>query len=271
MHKIDKKGAFAGHMKKLMIFFTYFLLCTPLYGSENPGPASQVDSSKKNPTVGHSGVVISTMPADSYTYVELDKGDKVVWIAGPSTSLKKGDRISTSVGAEMRDFFSKTLRQNFPVIFFVGRIDVEETSDTLALEEEGVIEEGVTIDRAESAPAPSEGEVASAAGVYSLTDVFDQRGNLKDKRIKVRGKIVKSSGFILGKHWYHIQDGTDMGPHNADLVMTTDKEAGPGDVIEAVGVLKLDRDFGSGYKYPIILEDADVDIIRKNQESSPQP
>ncbi|MBE9536404.1 MAG: hypothetical protein IMF07_04425 [Proteobacteria bacterium] len=259
-------------MKKLIKLFICLLLCAPLYGFENPLPVSQEDSSQKNPSVGRSGVVVSTLQAGSYTYIELDQGDKVVWIAGPATSLKKGDKIRTSTGSEMHDFFSKTLRRNFPVIFFVGRISTEETSDPPAKKKEDVAEEEkVTIKRAEKAPSPSEGEVASAVGVYTLADVFNQKVNLQDKEIKVRGKIVKSSGFILGKHWYHIQDGTDMGPHNADLVMTTDKEVESGDVIEAVGILKLNRDFGSGYKYPIILENAKVVIIKQNQESPPKP
>ncbi len=252
-------------MKKLISLFLYFLLCTPLYGFENPIPASQGDSPQNTPVIGHSGVVVSSIQVGSYTYVELDEGDEVVWIAGPPTSLKKGDKLTTSIGAEMRDFFSKSLQRNFPVIFFVSRIDVEGAPEPLATEGEVA-----AIGSVEKASAPSEGEVASAAGVYNLADVFDQRGDLQGKRIKVRGKIVKSSGFILGKYWYHIQDGTDMGPHNADLVMTTDTEAEAGDVIEAVGMLMLDRDFGRGYKYPIILEDAEVEIIRKNQESPPQ-
>lgn len=256
MGDIYKKGVIVVNIKIMALFaFSFFL--SIIYGPANTTFADQAGTTNQEPVIGHSGLVVSVKHADSYTYIELDEGDKIVWIAGPAISLKTGDKISTSKGAEMRDFFSKTFNKSFRTIFFVGKINIEGAPEVPQPEEESI-----TINAAERAPAPTEGEISFSDDVYTLKNVFNLRSTLKGKRVKVRGKIVKASGSIMGKYWYHIQDGTDMGPHNADLVMTSATELEAGDVVEAVGMLMLDRDFGSGYKYPIILENAEIKVTR---------
>jgi hypothetical protein len=61
----------------------------------------------------------------------------------------------------------------------------------------------------------------------------------------------------MKKTWIHIQDGSgsqSKGTHN--LVFTTKDTANVGDVITVSGTVAKDRDFGYGYRYPVILEDA---------------
>ena len=61
----------------------------------------------------------------------------------------------------------------------------------------------------------------------------------------------------MGKNWIHIQDGTGTqakGTHN--LVCTSSEMAKVGDVITVSGTLAKDRDFGSGYRYDAIVENA---------------
>ena len=41
-----------------------------------------------------------------------------------------------------------------------------------------------------------------------------------------------------------------------DLLVTTKSAARPGDVVTVNGVVRLDKDFGSGYSYKVMLEDA---------------
>ena len=44
-----------------------------------------------------------------------------------------------------------------------------------------------------------------------------------------------------------------------DLVVTTTEEPKEGEVITVQGVLKANRDFGAGYKYEVIIEDATIE------------
>jgi hypothetical protein len=71
---------------------------------------------------------------------------------------------------------------------------------------------------------------------------------------------VKFNGGILGRNWLHLQDGTgDATQGTHDLTVTTDATAAVGAVVTVTGTLVVDQDFGAGYIYPILLENATVE------------
>ena len=70
-------------------------------------------------------------------------------------------------------------------------------------------------------------------------------------------KVVKSLSGIMGTNWLHIQDGTGE-PGANDLTVTSDTVAPVGATVLVEGVLVLDKDFGSGYRYAVIVENAEV-------------
>jgi hypothetical protein len=61
----------------------------------------------------------------------------------------------------------------------------------------------------------------------------------------------------MKRNWIHIQDGTG-GENEFDLVITSDQEVQVGDIIVAEGKVAVDKDFGSGYFFPVLIEDAKV-------------
>jgi hypothetical protein len=104
-------------------------------------------------------------------------------------------------------------------------------------------------------------KVAKATGPDARTvqEIVANSGGLKDKPVVVRGKVVKFTPGVLGKNWMHLQDGTGSakdGTH--DVVVTTLDEVKKGDVVLARGVVRTDRDLGSGYFYKVLVEDAKI-------------
>jgi hypothetical protein len=98
---------------------------------------------------------------------------------------------------------------------------------------------------------------AAGANAYTVEGAFANSAKLNKQKVVVRGKVVKISSGIMGKNWIHLQDGTGTsakGTH--DLVFTSRDTAATGDVVTASGTLAKDRDFGSGYRYSVIIEDA---------------
>ena len=75
----------------------------------------------------------------------------------------------------------------------------------------------------------------------------------------MRGKVVKFSPQIMGKNWIHVQDGTGAAGTN-DLTVTTLDEAKVGDTVLVTGKITLNKDFGMGYKYDLIIEDGKVKV-----------
>ena len=112
------------------------------------------------------------------------------------------------------------------------------------------------------APAASEQikvEKAKGADAYTVSETYEKAGKLDKKTVVVRGKVVKVSKGIMGKNWVHLRDGSgDPGKGTNNLVVTTQDLPKVGDVVTAKGTLYKDKDFGAGYKYQVIVEEATV-------------
>jgi hypothetical protein len=207
-----------------------------------------------------SGKVLETMNSGGYTYVKLQKktGDKV-WVAVPETAVKVGDQLVFKPGAEMRNFPSKGLKRTFDTIIFA----------------EGILKPSAATAKGagpgnNNGPFPaaprtimakeSKISVAKATETNAVTieGAYGNSAKLDKKKVVVRGKVVKIAAGIMGKNWIHIQDGTgSVANRNYDLVCTTTSDLpNLGTVITVSGTLAKDRDFGAGYNYSAILENA---------------
>ena len=116
----------------------------------------------------------------------------------------------------------------------------------------------------EGAKAPSASEQikvekAKGADAVSVSEAFEKAGKLDKKTVVVRGKVVKVSRGIMGKNWVHLRDGSgDPGKGTNNLVVTTQDVPKVGDVVTAKGILYKEKDFGAGYKYKVIVEEATI-------------
>jgi len=112
------------------------------------------------------------------------------------------------------------------------------------------------------APVPSDPikvEKAKGADAYTVSETHEKAGKLDKKTVSVRGKVVKVSKGIMGKNWVHLQDGSgDAGKGTNNLVVTSQDVPKVGDVVTAKGILYKDKDFGAGYKYKVIVEEATI-------------
>ncbi len=101
------------------------------------------------------------------------------------------------------------------------------------------------------------GTVAAAADAASKTveALNVEKAKLNGKQVAFKGKVVKVNNNIMKKNFLHIQDGTGKEGTN-DVTVTSAQTAKEGDQVSVVGKVMLDRDFGSGYTYPLIIEDA---------------
>jgi hypothetical protein len=105
---------------------------------------------------------------------------------------------------------------------------------------------------------PVKVEKATGANAYTVAELHAQVAKLDKKQVVVRGKVVKVSKGIIKRNWIHLKDGTGDG-ETAKIVATSTKDApAPGDVVTVKGTLTKDKDFGAGYFYKAIIEDAKI-------------
>jgi hypothetical protein len=98
-------------------------------------------------------------------------------------------------------------------------------------------------------------KISPAADGYSIGELYSNSKEFNKKTVKVRGQVVKVNMAIMDRNWVHLMDGT-KGDNRSDLTFTTKEVVMVGDTVTFEGILAIDREFGAGYVYPVIVEDA---------------
>jgi hypothetical protein len=219
-------------------------------------------------TEAFTGKVLQTMDAGTYTYAEVEAGEKKIWAAAPRTKLAVGDTVTVPAGMLMKNFTSKTLERTFEEIYFVPSLQAPGTTPAApapagapALAPGAAKAPAPIAAHRGNGAAPGSGAlvaaIAKVADGFTVAELYAQKATLTGKPVAVRGRVAKFNSGILGKNWIHVEDGSGS---EKDLTVTTDAVAKVGDTVVVRGVLGADRDFGAGYKYDIIIEDAAVTI-----------
>ena len=100
----------------------------------------------------------------------------------------------------------------------------------------------------------------SAEGNMKTVAVVNQnKATLAGQTISTQGKVVKVNNGIMGKNFVHVQDGTGDANSN-NLIVTSKQTANVGDQVTISGVVVVDRDFGGGYSYPLLIEEASIAV-----------
>ena len=198
------------------------------------------------------------MDAAAYTYVRVDTGTEQVWAAASHFQVAVGDRVVVPLETAMENFHSQTLKRDFPLIYFVSAITRQGGQAQPAFPPGHPPLSGGSPSNGAS---PVAKVIAPPEGGLTVARVWADRATLAGKSVVVRGQVMKFNGGILGRNWVHIQDGTGTASDGShDLTITTLATARVGDVITAKGKVAVNQDFGAGYTYAVVLQDATLEV-----------
>ncbi|MBK9518103.1 MAG: nucleotide-binding protein [Anaeromyxobacter sp.] len=232
-----------------------------------PPPAAAEAAAPAAPQgVSIKGKVLERLDAPPYTYLKIATGKEEQWTAVPETKLAKGAEASVVGAMPMQGFESKTLNRKFDVVYFgtlEGAAAPAPTAAAPAMGGADTSPAGMAAQHANVAKGPADvGDVkvdkASGADARTVAEVYAQKAQLKDKPVTIRGKVVKYNAGIMGKNWLHLRDGSGKADKDNDLTITSQDVAKVGDVVIVKGAVRTDKDFGAGYAYPVIVEDAKI-------------
>lgn len=259
-----------------LLLFVGVIVITPLTSSKAWAAATETVT----------GTVIETMNAAGYTYMNVDTGKEKHWVAIPETEIKNGEEVTYLQGMVMSNFKSKSLDRTFSTIIFSPGLEGKmvasphgtltpkatkpetpspDNSFAAAVQAEGgatpmAQPEEVVSGGSSGATVPlTDVKVEKVAGENGVTveEVFKNKEDLNGKIVRIRGKVVKYNPNIMGKNWIHIQDGTGNPMENThDLVVTTTEQLSSEDIIVVEGKITANKDFGAGYSYSAIVEEA---------------
>jgi hypothetical protein len=206
------------------------------------------------------GTVIETVNAAGYTYVHFDTGKEKVWAAAPECVVAVGETVTISNPMPMRDYHSKTLDRTFELVYFVGGVELEGAQRRPAAAPSGKPSwvQGGRGGAAKGVEVDLSG-IERAAGGKTVEELYAGKADLAGQEIVVRGRVVKFMAGIMGKNWLHLRDGTGE-PGSDDLTVTTDAMVETGSTVLARGKITTDKDFGAGYRYELIIEDAEITV-----------
>jgi hypothetical protein len=214
------------------------------------------------------------MNTAGYTYVLVDTGKKKIWAATTQFEVKVGDTAAFQAGAPMENYHSKTLNRDFDVVYFTGNIVVNNASapgSTLPPGHPPLTGAPAATAALPPGHPPIDGQTAKpnfdltgikpADGGKTIQQIYAGSAALAGKPVAVRGKVVKYNAMILGKNWLHIRDGSGSAEeHNHDLAVTTTSDAKLGDIVLVTGILSTNKDFGSNYKFDVMMDGAQVAV-----------
>lgn len=232
-------------MKKALLSVCMMIAASVAWAQDKlPGNPASVAATK--------GEVLEVTDVENFTYLLLRTPGGETWAAVRKAPVKKGDTVTVENATVMTNFESKTLKKTFPRILFgtlAGAPGGAAADRSMAAAHAGIAKSEVDLTNI-SVPK------ASGPEARTVAEINTQSAALKDKAVVVSGKVVKFNPDILEKNWVHLRDGTGSDADKSnDILVTTKAEVKPGDIVTFRGIVRTDKDFGSGYVFKVMIED----------------
>jgi len=221
------------------------------------GSGTELSAENKIEPKIHNGKLLQMFKSGGYTYLEYESDGKKFWAASKMVVANIGNIIEFNNPLEMKDFYSKSLKRKFELIYFAGMVRAVGKPGELSMKSMQSMTGHKKMGTEKKVIVVNAGSVKKADSGYTIAECFSQKDALKGKTILIRAIVVKFSPKIKGRNWVHIRDGSGIAGTN-DITFTTKETLTPGDLILVKGILLLNKDIGSGYLFPVFLEDPEV-------------
>lgn len=203
--------------------------------------------------------VAEFMNGGGYTFLKGEENGNELWIAIREMPVEKGDVYYFSNAMEMKNFESKSLNKTFERILFVN--DISKTLSAQKPAGSGDMS-GMAVPEGHSKPKVDLVEninVTHVEGGATVEGIAKNKSLLNGKNLKIRGVVTKLNSGIMNRNWLHIQDGTKYEDYY-DVTVTSNQLAQVGETVLIEGILAVDKDFGAGYVYEYIIENAKITV-----------
>ncbi len=232
---------------------------------------------KKAKPVPFSGSVVTVESGGGYTYMEIKGTSGNFWAATRPVEVKPGDAVQLIHPMKMEKFPVKSLKRTFDIIYFADDVLVNgighmgDGSKPMGMGMGGNTSAnphgGDTAQKMENPHQMGKTHMAGNAtidasgikpqnGSVAIADLLKTPEKFAGKTVKVHGIVTKYLPMIMKKNWIHLKDATCGEAH---IVVTTDETFKAGETVLVSGKVEVNKDFGFGYKYDVLLTGAKRD------------
>ncbi len=234
----------------MKLILTLFVGSILLFASCNSEEEIQNDNSttEEIKNEAHIARVVDIINTNNYTYLQVSENKNTFWIAVPTMEIEIGETVYFSKYMEMKNFKSESIDKTFSSILFVDDARKSSTPDHMKQVHSGAMtvpKQNVNIEHLDEG--------------YTVEQIYKNKDKLNGKSVEIKGKVIKYNPQIMNRNWIHIQDGTGT-ENDYDLVVTSSDQVKVGDVIVVEGMVTTDKDFGAGYYFPVIVENASIEV-----------
>ncbi|PCH76937.1 MAG: hypothetical protein COB98_04925 [Flavobacteriaceae bacterium] len=204
----------------------------------------------------HKVMVKEVLQTSSYSYLLVNEAKSDFWIATSKSDVKTGSEIYYTKATKMVNFNSKELNRVFETLYLVDAISDKPISTNLAKQASNPHK--TTKQKAKGGTKLKQDvKIDAIKGGITIAELYKNKTALSGKKILIKGKVIKVNKNIIDRNWIHIQDGSQF-ESNYSLTITSKELVKVGDIVTFEGIVTLDKKFGAGYSYELIVEEAVV-------------
>jgi len=224
---------------------------SPKSGIFTPDPSTQVVTSTDQSFSDdlHTVSVNEVLPATRYVYLNVSEGESKFWIATRKQDVKKGETYFYRGGLLKTNFESKEYNKVFDTIYLISNLVSQDHSKHTG-ELNTSVQKNVPITQKEDIPTHTD-KIVEHKGSIKIAELIKDPKKYEGHTIQLSGKCVKVNPNIMDRNWIHLQDGSK---NDYDLVITSNTFVPEGSDITIKATVVLNKDFGAGYTYELILE-----------------
>ncbi len=189
--------------------------------------------------------ILKVTPGEKYRYAEVQEGDKTYWIASTNQDIRVGETYFYNEALIRAQFESKDLQTVFDTLRLVTRLVPEGRQGELK----------APLHKAHPGLQEGQAEAVDQATVpvsLDLPELIRNPTPYEDQWVEFSATCVKVNPGIMGRNWVHLKA---LGEGGEEVVLTTQEDIPVGKAVRMQAVVRRNRDFGSGYRYELLLEE----------------
>lgn len=211
--------------------------------SENANAQSSSPAQVSNDV--HTVKVLEVLPTSKYVYLRVEEKGEEFWIATSKKEVVVGETYFYKNGILKTNFESKEHNRVFDKVYLVANIVPANHG----------AEQGVTWTPTQEKTDSDSSQKIEIEGSIKISELVNNKYKYNGKEVQISGKCAKLNPNIMGRNWIHLKDGS---MDEFDLVVTSDVAVPEGHIVTMKGTVVLDKDFGAGYKYNLIIENGEI-------------